>query len=96
MITDIWLGPGERIEAFQDQHMLRIVTTRPKAEVVLKDLQITLERVNSKMVPLNIISPEPIDDALLEEIGRITSTYITRSSTSRRVCLYLFSFPSLA
>ena len=73
--------------------MLRIVTTRPKAEVVLKDLQITLERVNSKMVPLNIISPEPIDDALLEEVGRITSTYITRSSTSRRVCLYPPPFP---
>ena len=74
--------------------MLRIITARPKAEIVLKDLQETLGRVTSKMVPVKIISPDPIDDALLEEVGRITNTYITRSSTSNRVCLFYLLSPA--
>lgn len=86
-IGRIWLDPGEKLEAFRDRNLLRLVTTKQKAEIVLKDLHAILARIESKAIPINIISSEPIDDALLEEVGRITNTDVRKSHTGRRVSL---------
>lgn len=80
-----WLDPGEKIEAFQDQKLLRLITTKPKAEVVLKDIHETLMRVTTQTVPLTVISSKFIDDAMLEEVGRITNTHVRKSHNQKRV-----------
>lgn len=80
-----WLEPGEKIEAIRNQKLLRLITTKTKAEIILKNIHETLARVTMKTVPLNIISSNPVDDALLEEVGRITNTHIRRSHNDKRV-----------
>ncbi|KAI1129303.1 hypothetical protein F5Y10DRAFT_238643 [Nemania abortiva] len=83
-LGEIWLEPGEKIEAFRKQSTLRLVSTKPKVEAVLRDLDNTLGSVTQKTFPLVLVAPENPDDAILEELGRVTNTYITRSRTARR------------
>lgn len=84
-LSNFWLDAGEKIEAFREDHVLRFVTTKTKAELLMKDLHETLTRVTAKTFPFHIVSPEPIDDALLEEVGRITDTHVTQRGRTR-VC----------
>ncbi|RYO86169.1 hypothetical protein DL766_001971 [Monosporascus sp. MC13-8B] len=84
-LGDTWLEPGEKIEAFRESKSLRLVTTKPKAEVLLKHLHSTLKGVTSRSIPLSILPSESLDDALLEEVGRITNTHIRKSWTQKRL-----------
>ncbi|RYP82502.1 hypothetical protein DL769_001608 [Monosporascus sp. CRB-8-3] len=84
-LGDTWLEPGEKIEAFRESKSLRLVTTKPKAEVLLKHLHNTLKSVTSSSIPLSILPSESLDDALLEEVGRITNTHVRKSRTQKRL-----------
>ncbi|RYP63356.1 hypothetical protein DL770_009414 [Monosporascus sp. CRB-9-2] len=84
-LGDTWLEPGEKIEAFRESTSLRLVTTKPKAEVLLKHLHDTLKSVTSSSIPLSILPSKSLDDALLEEVGRITNTHIRKSRTQKRL-----------
>ncbi|RYP77779.1 hypothetical protein DL771_000876 [Monosporascus sp. 5C6A] len=86
-LGDTWLEPGEKIEAFRESTSLRLVTTKPKAEVLLKHLHNTLKSVTSSSIPSSILPSESLDDALLEEVGRITNTHIRKSRTQKRVSI---------
>ncbi|TGJ83303.1 hypothetical protein E0Z10_g5441 [Xylaria hypoxylon] len=85
----IWLAPGEQIEAFQDQQTLRLVTTRPKAESLIRDLDNTLKSVRTKTFPVILFGSEAPDDKVLEELGRITNSHIRKSHTLRREQLHV-------
>ncbi|RYO94409.1 hypothetical protein DL764_007843 [Monosporascus ibericus] len=84
-LGDTWLEPGEKIEAFRESTSLRLVTTKPKAEVLLKHLHNTLKSVTTRSIPLSILPSDSLDDALLEEVGRITNTHIRKSRTQKRL-----------
>ncbi|KAI1493948.1 mitochondrial inner-membrane-bound regulator-domain-containing protein [Biscogniauxia mediterranea] len=84
-LSHIWLEPGERIEAIRNQKVLRLITTKPKAEAVLQDLSTTLNAVKQSTFPSVLIAPDTIDDDILEEVGRVTNTHLRWSSTSRRI-----------
>ncbi|KAI0118205.1 hypothetical protein GGR51DRAFT_207216 [Nemania sp. FL0031] len=88
-LGDIWLDQGEKIEAFRKQNTLRFVTSKPKADAILRDLDNTLGSVTQKAFPAVLVTPEEPDDTVLEELGRITNTYITRSRTLRRAQLHV-------
>lgn len=80
-----WLGPDEKIEAMRQTCTLRLVTTKPKSEIMLREFNETLQQITTKTLPLNLVSSEPIDEALLEEVGRLTNTQVQISKTRKRV-----------
>ncbi|KAI0204213.1 hypothetical protein F4808DRAFT_415081 [Astrocystis sublimbata] len=84
-LGNIFLEPGETIEAFRDQSAILLVTKQPKVESILKELDETLRSVSQKTFPLTLVESEHIDDAVLEEVGRITNTHIRKSRTGRRL-----------
>ncbi|RYC55282.1 hypothetical protein CHU98_g10925 [Xylaria longipes] len=84
-LSKIWLEPGEKIEAIRNEETLRLVTTKPKADSLLNDLDKTLRSVTTKTFPVNLVASEAPDDAVLEELGRITNTHIRKSHTARRL-----------
>ncbi|KAJ8121861.1 hypothetical protein ONZ43_g1796 [Nemania bipapillata] len=75
-LGDVWLEPGETIEAFRNQKMLRLVTTQQKVDTLIRDLHKTLRSIVTKTFPIFIASSETPNDATLEELGRITNTYL--------------------
>ncbi|KAI5867737.1 mitochondrial inner-membrane-bound regulator-domain-containing protein [Durotheca rogersii] len=79
------LDPGERMEIFNTTRILRLVTTKPKAAVMLKDLNETFKQVNSRHFPVKLIRDKKFDDEILEEVARITNTYIRQTPNSERV-----------
>ncbi|XXH05825.1 translation elongation factor EF-1 alpha [Hypoxylon texense] len=80
-----WLGPDEKIEIFRNQNTLRLVTTKTKAPVLIKSLDETLKQITTKTFPVGMVTSEPIDEAVLEELRRITNAHINRSHTHRRL-----------
>ncbi|KAI1212839.1 mitochondrial inner-membrane-bound regulator-domain-containing protein [Annulohypoxylon truncatum] len=82
VMGQIWLDPGEKIEAFQDKKMLRFVTTKPKAAILVKELHDTIKQITSKTFRMSYVSREPIDEAFLEEVGRITNTHVRKKQNS--------------
>ncbi|KAI1140988.1 mitochondrial inner-membrane-bound regulator-domain-containing protein [Hypoxylon sp. FL0543] len=81
----IWLEPGEKIEAFRAKNTLRLVTTKTKAAILIEDLNNTLRQITSSSFPLNLVASEPIDEAVLEEVGHITNTHVRCAQESQRV-----------
>jgi hypothetical protein len=81
----IWLEPGERIEAIRNQKTLRLVTSKSKAESLLKGLDETLKSVTTKTFPVHLVASEMPEDDILEEVGRLTNTHVRKSHTLERV-----------
>ncbi|KAI1771618.1 mitochondrial inner-membrane-bound regulator-domain-containing protein [Hypoxylon cercidicola] len=81
----IQLDPDEKIEAFRNQKTLRLVTTKTKASVLIRSLHETLKQITTISFPIQMVTSEPIDEAVLEELGRITNTHIRISTTYNRL-----------
>ncbi|KAJ3568014.1 hypothetical protein NPX13_g6566 [Xylaria arbuscula] len=84
-LVKIWLEPGEQIEAFRNQKMLRIVTTKHKADAVLGDLNETLKSIETKTFPIVLLGSEKPDETILEQVGKITNSHVRLSHTARRL-----------
>ncbi len=84
-LSRTWLSPGEKLEAFRDENMLRLVTSKPKAGILIRDLDEILMRARTKTIPLTLVYSDPLDDVIFEEVGRVTNTHITKSYNQRRV-----------
>ncbi|KAI2619728.1 mitochondrial inner-membrane-bound regulator-domain-containing protein [Hypoxylon sp. NC1633] len=85
IMGNIWLEPGEKIEAFRKQNTLRLVTTKTKAASLIKDLDKTLKHITTKHIRTSLVAPNPINEAVLEEVGRITNTHVRSCQTSERL-----------
>ncbi|KAI1392230.1 mitochondrial inner-membrane-bound regulator-domain-containing protein [Hypoxylon trugodes] len=85
LISKIWLDPSEKIEIIPKHHTLRFVTTKTKAATLMQDLNETLQQITTKTFSVNLITTEPIDEMVLEEVGRITNTHIRNSHNSQRL-----------
>ncbi|KAK5632383.1 hypothetical protein RRF57_008097 [Xylaria bambusicola] len=81
----IWLDPGEQIEAFRREKMLRLVTTKYKVDSVIRDLDETLQCVTTKTFPIVLLGSGMPDDKILEHVGKITNSHIKKSHTLRRL-----------
>ncbi|KAI0008658.1 mitochondrial inner-membrane-bound regulator-domain-containing protein [Xylariaceae sp. FL0662B] len=79
------LGPGEKLEAFRNQHILRFITTKTKVAVLLQDLDKIMNSITAKTVPARLVTSEPIEDSILEELGRMTNTHIRKSDNRKRI-----------
>ncbi|KAI0972026.1 hypothetical protein F4678DRAFT_430954 [Xylaria arbuscula] len=88
-LGNVWLEPGEKIEALQSSNQLRLVTTKPKVDLLVEDLNETLNSVTTKTFPTVLIGSGTPNgaptDAILEEVGLITKSYVKKSHTGRRL-----------
>lgn len=89
----IFLEPGEKIEAFRDERILRIVSTRSKINLVLNALDEQLQCVKTKSFPLTLVGNIDVDEVTQEELGRITNSrvQVNRLRKVRPTPLYLSS-----
>ncbi|KAI1766014.1 mitochondrial inner-membrane-bound regulator-domain-containing protein [Hypoxylon sp. FL1150] len=85
VMSKIWLDPDEKIEAFRNQKTLRLVTTKTKASILIRSLDETLKQITTKSIPVELVTSEPIDGAVLEELGRITNTHLKISPSYNRL-----------
>ncbi|KAI1865266.1 hypothetical protein JX265_008313 [Neoarthrinium moseri] len=87
LLSNMYLDPGENIEAFNNQKTLRIVATRVKSQTIIRELDATLQRIRQSTFPVSQVTsrPEDLTDALLEELGRITNTHVRFSDTGKRI-----------
>ncbi|KAI1652596.1 mitochondrial inner-membrane-bound regulator-domain-containing protein [Daldinia decipiens] len=81
----ILLDPGEKIEAFRARKTLRIVATKTKASTLVEGLAKVLKQIDEANYPSDLIASEPLDEAVLEEIGRITNTHTRFNQITRRL-----------
>ncbi|KAI1309531.1 hypothetical protein F5Y03DRAFT_65070 [Xylaria venustula] len=95
-LGNIWLDPGEKIEAFQSLNQLRLVTTKPKADLLVRDLDETLKSATTKTFPVVLLGSGTPSAAILEEVGLITKSYIRKSHTERRLHVTWFEIKSRA
>ncbi|KAI1354043.1 hypothetical protein F5Y01DRAFT_275008 [Xylaria sp. FL0043] len=84
-LSEIYLDSGEKIEAYADQRTLRLVTTKIKADALVKELDETLSEVKTKTFPVMLIGSKAPDPAVLEQLGQITNTYVRKSHNSNRL-----------
>lgn len=96
----LWLGPGERIESIRNANTIRFIVHKPKADIIIAQLNKTLKTIESKALPLSLFTATPLEEGVIEELGRITNTHIRYNETGRRVssiqlAVPPFSFPTL-
>ncbi|KAI3327403.1 hypothetical protein HD806DRAFT_392466 [Xylariaceae sp. AK1471] len=84
-LGEIWLEPGEKIEAVRNQKTLRLVTSKSKAESLIRELDEILKSVTMKTFPVHLVASEVPDDAVLEEVGQITNSHVRKSHTLKRL-----------
>ncbi len=84
-LSKISLDPGENIEAIQNREALRFVTTKPKADLLLRDLDETLKGVKTKAFPIALLGHQMPPPDVLELVGLVTNTEVKKSHTERRV-----------
>ncbi|KAI0886096.1 mitochondrial inner-membrane-bound regulator-domain-containing protein [Annulohypoxylon maeteangense] len=85
VMGQICLDPGEKIEAFRDQKMLRFVTSKPKVAILVKELYDTIKQITSKTFAMSLVARKPIHEAYLEEVGRITNTHVRRKQNPNQL-----------
>ncbi|KAI2770667.1 mitochondrial inner-membrane-bound regulator-domain-containing protein [Daldinia loculata] len=79
----VLLDPGEKIEAFRSKKTIRIVATKTKASTLVEGLAKTLKHITDASYPVDFIASEPLDEAVLEEVGRITNTHVRINQSTR-------------
>ncbi|KAI1427222.1 hypothetical protein F5Y12DRAFT_737931 [Xylaria sp. FL1777] len=84
-MSNIFLEPGEKIEAFRDETTLRLVTTKIKADLLLEELDKILQGVTTKTFPVLLLDSGLPDPAVLEQVGQITNTHVWESRTGKRL-----------
>ncbi|KAI1749308.1 hypothetical protein F4782DRAFT_514124 [Xylaria castorea] len=82
-LGDIWLEPGEKIEVFRNRQTIQIVATKLKAESLIRVLDEAVRSATNKPFPIRLVASEAPDDAVLEELGRITNTHIRKTRGSK-------------
>ncbi|KAI0112846.1 mitochondrial inner-membrane-bound regulator-domain-containing protein [Daldinia grandis] len=80
----IWLDPGEKVEALRNKKTIRIVATKTKASTLVEGLAKILKQITQASYPADFIASEPLDEAVLEEVGRITNTHIRLNQNTRQ------------
>ncbi|KAI0399255.1 hypothetical protein F4802DRAFT_590418 [Xylaria palmicola] len=84
-LGETWLDRSETIEVLRDQSKIRLITPKPKADLILKDLDGILQKIVQHTIPVVLFSSEVPDPAVLKELGRITNTRIIPSHTGKKL-----------
>ncbi|KAK6856959.1 hypothetical protein PG995_007146 [Apiospora arundinis] len=86
-INERFLDRGESMDIFVSKNTIRFVASRPKAETLIHELNVVLQNIQTRHFPVSLIGGEHeiIDAVLLEEVGRISNTYVNQSHSTKRI-----------
>ncbi|KAK8024018.1 hypothetical protein PG993_012084 [Apiospora rasikravindrae] len=89
LLNDTFLDRGESMEIFRNKATIRFVSTRPKAETLIHELNGILQTITTRHFPVSLVAGphDLIDEVLLEEVGRITNTYINQSHSTKKIAV---------
>ncbi|KAK3941918.1 hypothetical protein QBC46DRAFT_381263 [Diplogelasinospora grovesii] len=75
-ISRNFLHPGKQIDLVCSTNTLSILAPKLTAELVLDKINQALERVKTVTFDAGLVSEEPLEVAVLDEVGRITNTIV--------------------
>ncbi|KAK7917036.1 hypothetical protein PG985_010644 [Apiospora marii] len=89
LLSDLFLDRGESMEVFTNKHTIRFVCTRPKAETLVRELDTMLQNLATRHFPVSLVAGphDLLDEVLLEEVGRISNTYVKQSHSTKRIAV---------
>ncbi|KAK8070864.1 hypothetical protein PG997_011067 [Apiospora hydei] len=89
LLNDRFLDRGESMDIFMKKATIRFVSTRPKAETLIHELNVILQNITTRHFPVSLVAGphDLIDEVLLEEVGRISNTYIKQSHSTKRIAV---------
>ena len=88
-INERVLERGESMEVFKSRQTIRFVASRPKTETLIHELGVILQKLRTRNFPASFVGREQtqdvIDGAVLEEVGRISNTFVSQSTSTKKV-----------
>jgi len=79
------LGDGNRIEILRESNAISILASLPAAESVFDEISKILSKTKNAIIETSLISQEPLDPQLLQDIGRATNTLICPDPSGKQV-----------
>ncbi|KAK8099357.1 uncharacterized protein PG998_012598 [Apiospora kogelbergensis] len=88
-INERVLERGESMEVFKSRQTIRFVASRPKTETLIHELGVILQKLRTRNFPASFVGREQtqdvIDGAVLEEVGRISNTFVSQSTSTKKL-----------
>jgi len=81
------LGAGNQIEALRPSSTISILAQQPAAESILMEINNILSHAKTTSINVDLVSPEPLDPELLEDVGRLTNTLVRLDTSGKQVGL---------
>ncbi len=91
--SDLLTDDNENLEIFTDRDAIRVTTVHAKKQWIVQAFQSSLDRIRRHTISLRSLVPSYVkgkdkwiyryfDNAVLQEVARLTNTSITRKSKS--------------
>ncbi|KAK1825773.1 mitochondrial inner-membrane-bound regulator-domain-containing protein [Podospora conica] len=93
-ITRNYLETGCQIEIIVSTNTVSIRAPRTRSEVILQAINNVLSKSKTRALDADLISPDPIDPGLLEDVGRITNSVVR--SSGRQILVTWVNLPIAA
>jgi hypothetical protein len=75
----------KQVKLIRETRSVSIVAPRPAAESILDRINEVLSRTRTSDFPADLISPNPLDPNVLEEVGRMTNTLTRLDPSGKKV-----------
>lgn len=82
------MGKGEKVEVFEEDKVLCIVSARPKVQVILHNLDQIFKNVHKEVLRAGLAPAGSIEKMELEEAGRIATAIVKMERKTRKVSIW--------
>ncbi|KAL1843889.1 hypothetical protein VTJ49DRAFT_6832 [Mycothermus thermophilus] len=79
------LAQVKEVRLVRDTQRVSIVATRHAAERIVERIHDVLSRCRTSEFPVDLVSSEPLDPGVLQELGRVTHTVIRLNRSGKKV-----------
>ncbi|KAK0733696.1 mitochondrial inner-membrane-bound regulator-domain-containing protein [Lasiosphaeria miniovina] len=84
-ISAAFKHPGKQIELIRPDNWVSILAPRRPAELMVAEISKVLDRARTVSLDARLVSAEPIDPAIMDEVGRITNTAVQFDSSTNQI-----------
>ncbi|KAK3383565.1 mitochondrial inner-membrane-bound regulator-domain-containing protein [Lasiosphaeria ovina] len=84
-ISAAFKHPGKQIELIRPDNWVSILAPRRPAELMVAEISKVLDRARTVSLDASLVSAEPIDPAIMDEVGRITNTAVQFDSSTNQI-----------
>ncbi|KAL2020239.1 hypothetical protein VTK56DRAFT_8665 [Thermocarpiscus australiensis] len=84
-ISRAFLEPGKQIELFRQSHFVSILAPKPEAEAILDRINQVLENARTAHLSVDLVSPNTLEPAVLEQVGTMTNTIVRLDPTGKTI-----------